>query len=200
MIPSIRARPALGRLLAALPNAGVAVAYATAAADPALRDGAMGTALWRAGVLEFFAIHASGFLKVTWIVPAWSATRRARLVAALAGAYSVVLGAVSVVVGSAWPLVTFWALTGNRVLDAALRDAPTGKAMTAEAHAWAGNVVLFVLVAAAAGIAGAGRLAVLVAGAVYFAADAVSELGDWWWVYRWQAWARRRTASTARSR
>jgi hypothetical protein len=181
----MRVSSLLRRLLAALPDAGIAVTYALAAGEPAIREGALGTVLWRAAIVEFFAIHASGFLKWTWAAPEWRPVRRATFVAGLAAAYSAVLGITSLVIGAWWPLATFWALTGNRIFDAALREAPQGAAMVTEGRAWAGNVVLFVLVAAVTGMAGAGRLAVLVAGAVYFAANAVSELGGWWWVRRW---------------
>jgi len=51
------------RLLAALPDLVIAGTYAFAVADPTIRDGPPGTLLWRAAVMEFFAVHASGFLK-----------------------------------------------------------------------------------------------------------------------------------------
>lgn len=172
------------RLAAALPDLALACAYGVAVARPEWMDGAAATSLWRAALLEFFAVHASGFLKFTWVMQG-GAGRRVLFVAGLAGAYSAVLGIISFVIVAWWPLVMFWVLTGNRALDAALREAPQGHAMEAEGHAWAGNVVLFTMAAVLAGMAGADRMTVLAVAGGYFLANAVSELAGWGWVRHW---------------
>jgi hypothetical protein len=180
----------LRRGLAALPDLLLAGAYGAAVVRPDLLGDAAVLNLWRAALLEFFAIHASGFLKVTWVTD-WGASRRARYVAGLVLAYTLVLGIIALVAGAWWPVPTFWVLTGNRALDAALREAPAEHAMEAEGYAWAGNVVLFAAGAALAGMAGAGRTAVLVVAGLYFAANALSELTAWGWVRRWMRRTRR---------
>lgn len=167
------------------------VAYAATLADPALRDGPQGTTLVRAAALEFFAVHASGFLKWTWVTD-WDVRRRALFVAELAAALSLGMGVASLVVGAWWPLVVFWALTGNRVLDAVVREAPKGRAMEDEALAWAGGVVLFVVAACGVGMGGLSRASVLAGGAFYFLANGVSELAGWRWAARWMAAGRAR--------
>ena len=65
----------LRRLLGAVPDLLIAAAYVAMLTDPLRGAGPQGTALWRAAVLEFFAVHASGFLKWTWVA-GWSAGRR----------------------------------------------------------------------------------------------------------------------------
>lgn len=181
----------LRRLGGALPDLAIGYAYLTVVADAALRTGTQGTALWRAMVIEFFAIHASGFLKWTWVSD-WSRARRVRFVLVLAAGYSAATGLAALLLGGWWPLVVFWSLTANRMLDAAVREAPEGRAMQEEARAWAGGVALYGLAVCVAAVTGFGRAAVLTAGAAYFFANGVSELTGWRWVDRWLAWSRAR--------
>lgn len=175
----------LRRLLAAAPDVGLAVAYFLTALDPERAETTRGLHLYRAALLEFFAVHAAGFLKVIWVMPDWDRTRRAQYVAILAGAYSTVLATASLIAGAWWPLLIFWSLTANRTLDAVARGAPGHDTIEAEANAWAGNTALFVMVAAVAGMIGMDRTTVLVAAGVYFAANAASALAGWWWAGRW---------------
>src|SRR5690606_18086930 len=99
-------RVLLGRMAAAAPDVGIAAAFAWVAVSPALWDAPMGTALWRAALMEFWAIHAGGFLMVPWIVNDWNLPRRALYAAGLVAAYSVVLGIASLAIGAWWPIVT----------------------------------------------------------------------------------------------
>lgn len=181
----------LRRLPAALPDLGLAVAYALAAADPMARDGTTGTLLWRAAIMEFFAIHASGFLKWPWVAQDWSTRRRVAFVLGLGAAYTTVLGIVSAVAGTWWPVLTFWALTGNRIADAAASGPPEADRLEPSLYAWAGTTALFVAAASMTGLVGPSRGAVLVGGAAYFGAIGVSELGGWWWAARWLGSRRR---------
>jgi hypothetical protein len=181
----------LRRLLGAIPDLLLAAAYIAMLTNPLRGAGSQGTALWRAALLEFFAIHASGFLKWTWVTD-WSVGRRATYAAGLAAAYTAVMGVLALVLGAWWPVVVFWLLTGNRMLDTAVRQAPQGREMEEEGRAWAGSVVLYVLCAGVAGLGDLSRNAVLTAGALYFAANGLSELAAWGWVERWWAWSRPR--------
>jgi hypothetical protein len=182
----------LRRLLGAIPDLLIAAAYVAMLTDPLRGAGPQGAALWRAAVLEFFAVHASGFLKWTW-VGGWSAGRRTTYVVALAAAYTAVMGGFALAVGDWWPIAVFWLLTGNRMLDAAVREAPRGREMEEEGRAWAGGVVLYVLAACVAGLGDMSRNAIFTAGALYFAANGLSELAGWGWVERWWAWSRSRS-------
>lgn len=175
-------RVLLGRMAAAAPDVGIAAAFAWVAVSPALWDAPMGTALWRAALMEFWAIHAGGFLMVPWIVNDWNLPRRALYAAGLVAAYSVVLGIASLTIGAWWPIVTFWALTCNRALDVVLRDSPSDLELGREVRPWAGNVALFCIIAAVTGLLANGRQEVYIGAAVYFLANAVSELGGWWWL------------------
>ena len=175
----------LRRLAAAVPDLAIAVAFILVVVDPLARESPAGTVLWRGAVMEFFAIHAAGFLMVPWIIPGWSRGRRVLFVALLSGGYSLVLGIASLVIQSWWPLLIFWGLTANRVFDTALREVPDGRQLMEEALPWAGNLALFMIAAIITGMLGGGRQVVLTAAAFYFAANAVSELGGWWWVRRW---------------
>ena len=167
------------------------VAFTTVALDATQRVSGRGDILFHAAAIEFFAVHASGFLKWTWIAD-WDLRKRAAFVTMLAAAYSLPLAITSLAMHAWWPLTTFWALTANRLLDAVLREAPKGDEMKAEGYAWAGNTTLFVLAACVAGLADLSRTAVLIAGGGYFAANALSELTGWSWVKAWMTRARSR--------
>ncbi len=179
----------LRRLIGAIPDLLLASAYVAMLADPVRGAGPQGTALWRAATLEFFAVHASGFLKWTWVTK-WNLPRRALFAAALAAAYTAAMVVVSLIVGGWWPVAVFWLLTGNRILDAAVREAPTGRAMEEEGYAWAGSVVLFIGCVFVGAMGAMTRTAVFVAAALYFAANGLSELTGWRWVERWMARSR----------
>ena len=174
------------RVVAAAPDAALAVVFIRIAADPGQRLGATGDALYHAALIEFFAVHASGFLKLTWLMD-WRMRKRGLYVSGLSAAYSLPLLITSLVIHSWWPLFTFWALMANRLLDAVVRGAPEGEAMQPEAEAWAGNTTLFVLVVAVAGLVGFDRTTILVAGGCYFGLNAVSELTGWAWVRWWMS-------------
>lgn len=179
-------RVVVARIAAAAPDVGIATVFIWVAADPALWEAAQGTALWRAALMEFWAIHAGGFLMVPWIVGNWALPRRALFAAGLVAAYSLVLGTASLVIGAWWPIVTFWALTCNRALDVVLRDTPSHLELADEARPWAGNTALFCIIAAITAMLAADRQAVFIGAAVYYLANAVSELGGWWWMRRWE--------------
>ena len=179
------------RLIAAAPDAALAAAFIRVATDPVQRLGATGDALYHAAMIEFFAVHASGFLKWTWLMD-WGMRKRGLYVSGLSAAYSLPLLITSLVMHSWWPLVTFWALMANRLIDAVVRGAPQGDEMQPEAEAWAGNTTLFVLVAAVAGMVGFDRTTILVAGGCYFGLDAVSEVTGWAWVRWWMSRTRAR--------
>jgi hypothetical protein len=179
------------RVVAAAPDAALAAAFIRVAADPVQRVGTAGDALYHAALIEFFAVHASGFLKWTWVSD-WGMRKRGLYVSALSAAYSLPLSIASLVVGSWWPLVTFWVLMANRLIDAVVRGAPEGDAMQSEAEAWAGNTTLFVLVAAVGGLVGFDRTTILAAGGCYFGLNAVSELTGWAWVRWWMSRAKAR--------
>ncbi len=179
-------RVVVRRIAAAAPDVGIAAAFIGVAADPALWEATQGTTLWRAALMEFWAIHAGGFLMVPWIAGNWELPRRALFTAGLIAAYSLVLGIASLVVGAWWPIVTFWALTFNRALDVVLRDAPSHEGLAAEVRPWGGNVVLFCIIAPITWMLATGRQAVFIGAAIYYLANAVSELGGWWWMRRWE--------------
>lgn len=185
MRSTLTPRVVVRRIAAAVPDVGIAAAFIWVAADPALWDATEGTALWRAALMEFWAIHAGGFLMVPWIAGDWALPRRALYAAGLMAAYSLVLGIASLVMNAWWPIVTFWAVTGNRALDVMLRDAPS-HGLAEEARPWAGNVALFGIIAAITWMLADDRQAVFIGAAVYYLANAVSELGGWWWVRLWE--------------
>lgn len=174
------------RIAAAAPDVGIAAAFIAVAANPALWEAAEGTALWRAALMEFWAIHAGGCLFVLWAVGDWALPRRALFTAGVVAAYSLVLGGLSLAVKAWWPIVTFWVLTCNRALDVALSDAPSHDELRELVRPWAGNVVLFCIIASITAMLADGRLGVFIGAAIYYLANAVSELGGWWWVQSWE--------------
>jgi hypothetical protein len=181
----------LKRFAAAIPDLGLAAAFVIALRggfEPALQDH-----LLRAALLEFPAIHCGGFLMWPWIA-GWTGRTKVYFVAALVAAYAVVVGVVALVIHAWWPLVIFLGLVGNRATGIALMPNPEHRELDRTAHAWAGALVLFVVAAIVGGMGGT-RGAVYAAAAFYFAAIAVSELGNWWWVHRWMERARRRGPS-----
>jgi len=182
----LTARVVVRRIAAAVPDIGIATALIGVAANPALWETTQGTTLWRAALMEFWAIHAGGCLFVPWAVSDWALPRRALFTAGIVAAYSLVLGIASLVMGAWWPIVTFWALTCNRALDIVLHDAPSHDELPGLVRPWAGNAVLFCVIAAITGMLADGRQAVFAGAAIYYLANAVSELGGWWWVRFWE--------------
>jgi len=175
-------RVVVRRIAAAVPDVGIATAFIAVAADPTLWEATQGAALWRAALMEFWAIHAGGILFVPWAISDWAFPRRALFAAGIMAGYSLVLGLISLAIGAWWPLVTFWVLTCNRALGIVLDDAPTHDELPWLVRPWAGNAVLFCVIAVITGMLAEGRQGVFVGAAVYYLANAVSELGGWWWV------------------
>jgi hypothetical protein len=159
----------------------IAGLYVWVAAMPSGWEGRLGQTLWRAAVMEFFAIHAAGFLLVPWI---FQDRDRVRLVLAISAGYTLVLGVASLVAGAWWPLLTFWALTANRAMDPVLRDRLSNQEFTGVVEPWAGSIVLFVGAAIAAGLVGGEPSVVLAVAGIYFLGVGISEMGGWWWVGR----------------
>jgi hypothetical protein len=149
--------------------------------------------------MEFWAVHASGFLFLAWIHD-WAPLKRLGIVAGLAAAYSAALLLVVRFVGTWWPLAVFWALMANRMLDAVLRGRPREAEFDLLTHAWAGTTALFAVAACLVGVAGPASGAVLIAGFAYFTANALSELTGWRWVFRWMQRARARAGRSGRRR
>jgi hypothetical protein len=174
----------LRRLLSGSTDLAIAGLYIWVAATPGGWEGQLGQTLWRAAMMEFFAIHAAGFLLVPWLFQAGDRGKRIRLVLAISAAYTVVLGVASLIAGAWWPLLVFWGLTVNRAIDPLLRDRLSDQQLKGVAEPWAGSIVLFVGAAVAAGLVGDDAPVVLAVAGAYFLGVGISEVGGWWWVAR----------------
>jgi hypothetical protein len=167
----------------------------------------LGETLLRAAIMEFWAIHAGGFLCLSWLLQEWDRAKRIRLVLAIAGGYTLILGVASLVAGAWWPLGVFWALTANRAVDPILRDRLSDEEFSGLIESWGGTIVLFVCAVVTLGFVGHEAPVVLTLAGVYFTGVGISEMGGWWWVRgvlsgrdgrrggrraRWREWRRRR--------
>ena len=181
------------RLLDAFPDLGLGLTCAAGLLAPSGLSAALLVEIPRLVAMEFVAIHCTGFMFVVWLAR-WALARRAAYLAALAAAYSLVLGAIALFLGDAWPLAIFWGLIGNRALTMLLAELPDERRQDLLTHAWAGTTVLYT-VAISAGMLFAGKIpaqGLLLTGFFYYTSVALSELGGWGWVFRWMQRARER--------
>lgn len=182
--------------MTAAPDLVLGILYVTLLVDRSALPGLV-LPLARSVPIEFAVVHASGFLVLPWVARWTNVRKRALYVAALAGAYSLALGIVSLAMGGIWPLAIFWGLMVNRMLAVIVGDLPDDRAFTAWAMAWAGTTTLYVFSVIAGAFGGQARLTqALVVGFGYFTAVGVSELTGWSWVHRWMQRARARAGAS----
>jgi hypothetical protein len=95
-------------------------------------------------LLEFINVHSSAFMGQTII----SAMERGRKAAALAGLgvfYTLFVGGFALAFHQLWPLLSFWALTFNRLLGVLLGQAPQGQEALFMRRTWAASVLFYLL-------------------------------------------------------
>jgi hypothetical protein len=183
----------LGRLVDASLDLLLGLTCLAGLQAPALLPGELLAHLPRLVMIEFAAIHCTGFMFLVWLMK-WDLARRAAYLAALTAAYTLVLGVIAIFLGDAWPLGIFWGLIGNRSVMMLVGNLPDERRQEALTHAWAGTTTLYV-VAMSAGMLFAGKIpaqGLLLAGFLYYTSVALSELGGWGWVFRWMQRARER--------
>jgi hypothetical protein len=157
-------------------------------------------------LVEFIVIHSAAFMGVV----IFSESRRAKKVLHILGLalfYSAFAGAFAAAFDSMWPLLTFWGLTLNRLVQALITDVTRQEARNLAQASWGGNALFYLLfafvtsfvplpklgidaaAAAALGFEGSGLWVdephrVVAFGFLYFAAVGYSEL-------RAEAWMKR---------
>jgi len=184
----------LGRLVDAILDLALGLTCVVGLQAPAFLPEQLLAHLPRLVMIEFGAIHCTGFMFLVWLM-SWGLARRAAYLAALTAAYSLVLGIIAFFLGDAWPLAIFWGLIGNRSLMMLTTDLPDERRQQVLTHAWAGATTLYV-VAISAGMLFAGKTpaqGLLLTGFIYYTSVALSELGGWGWVFRWMQRARERS-------
>lgn len=95
-------------------------------------------------LLEFIIIHSSAFMGVTLFKPG---PRKKKLLAMLGlGAfYTLFVGGFALAFHTAWPVVSFWLLTLNRMAGVILGTAPTGEARAYVQRSWAAGAVFYLM-------------------------------------------------------
>jgi hypothetical protein len=171
----------------AAPDFALGLACLAGVLAPGLLPEGLRWRLPRSVLIEFTAIHCSGFLLVAWM-GGWGAAKRTAYVAVLAAGYSLVLGAVALVLHDPWPVAIFWALMGNRVTGVVFGRPPDERRFQAIGITWAGTTTLYVLALCAGVLVGDGFSArgFLLTGFGYYTAVGLSELSEWGWAWRWQ--------------
>lgn len=93
-------------------------------------------------LLEFIVLHSAAFMgQVAWSTPS-RASRGLRTVG-LGAFYTMFVAAFAMAFGQWWPLLAFWALTGNRLLGAVLGRVPKGLEKEQIRREWGVGVVLY---------------------------------------------------------
>lgn len=186
--------------LSALPDFGLAALYLGAwiAPDPARPT--LAGRLVLAMLLEFVVIH-SAVIMGNASMARGPRSARARRVAGIGLLYTLFVGGFSLGFHQLWPLWSFWALILNRMLSVLLKQPAAGQERRFLKSQWRAGAFLYMIAVtlttllpvprfgvtsatiAAMHLPGSGMWVhqpwrVLAAGAIYFAATAVSELTD----------------------
>lgn len=165
-------------------------------------------------LLEFIIMHSSAFMGTVMFKPG---PRKAKLHAllGLAGFYTLFVGGFSLGFKTAWPLVSFWLLSLNRMMGVLVGNAPRGEEQAFVRRSWAASAIAYLFGAFATVLLPVPRLGLteavvaaqdrigsglwvdqphrLVAfGFLYFTAVGLSELGG-------HAWAKGGTSGRAES-
>lgn len=190
----------LPALLAALPDFVLAGLFLSVWLAPDPARPALGAQLMLVMVLEFIVVHSAGFMGAATLADT-SPGRKAIAILGLGLFYTLFVGAFALAFHQVWPLWSFWALVLNRMLSVLLKQAPEGSERAFLQRQWAAGALFYILAVglttviplprfgvtpaaiAAMHLRGGGLWIdqpwrVLAAGALYYAATAVSELFD----------------------
>jgi len=133
--------PALG---AALPDLAIGAVFLIAWVAPGTFARNIVPTLMLTMLLEFIIIHSSSFLGSV-ALGTGRLKRSARMVLFLCLFYTVFVAAFAAAFKTWWPLVSFWVLTGNRLLGLVLGQAPGGEARIFMQRSWAIGVLFYLL-------------------------------------------------------
>jgi hypothetical protein len=141
----------LARLMAAVPDFGLAGFFAISWVHPyAFGDHVLGR-LELMMLMEFIILHSSAFLAFAMSVP----RRRIARIGAVAGLgllYTLFVGAFALSFNTWWPITSFWLLLTNRMLAVLLGRAPKERDLDFIVIGWAAGVACYLLFAAVTAI------------------------------------------------
>lgn len=145
--PPVRRRGlTVAAVSAALPDLAIAgVFLATWLSPDSVRPGLAKT-LVLVMLLEFIVVHSAGFMGVA-LAGGMPAARKTLATLGLGGFYTLFVAGFALAFKTAWPLVSFWGLTANRLLGALFHRGPGDEAMAYVVRSWAGGAVFYLLFA-----------------------------------------------------
>lgn len=140
------ARPALAipALTAAAPDLALGAAFLVVWLAPVPLEPSVIAHLTLLMLLEFITMHSSAFMGTTMFRPG---PRKAKLLTllAIAGFYTLFVGSFSLMFKTAWPLVSFWLLSLNRMMGVLLGNAPQGEEQAFVRRSWAASAIAYLL-------------------------------------------------------
>ncbi len=95
-------------------------------------------------LVEFVVIHSSGFMGAAALA-ATSVPRRLLVILGFGFFYSLFTGVVSMAFHSSWPFLSFWGLTGNRMLNVVVSPAPNLRNTKIVMGGWALTVAAYLV-------------------------------------------------------
>jgi hypothetical protein len=134
--------PVLRGLAAAIPDFCIALFFLAAWLEPFRFGAGVIHALLLTMILEFIIVHSSGFMGVVSL----TSGRPSRKLLSLFGLgllYTLFVGAFCLSEGVLWPLISFWALTANRML-VLLNPRPEDTPALYLGASWAMSVVFYI--------------------------------------------------------
>jgi hypothetical protein len=114
--PLFTVSPRFAGLAQALPDLGLSAVFLISWLRPETFGTTFIKQLMLVMLLEFIVIHSAGFM-AGFALSAEAASRRALIILGFALFYSLFTGAFSLAFKTAWPFVSFWILTANRLLS-----------------------------------------------------------------------------------
>lgn len=134
--------PFLRGLAAAIPDFCIALFFLAAWFEPFRFGPGVIHALLLTMILEFIIVHSSGFMGVV----SFSKGRSSKKLLSLFGLgllYTIFVGAFCLTEGVLWPLISFWALTVNRMLVVLLNRGPEDSPGLYLGASWGMSVVFY---------------------------------------------------------
>lgn len=135
---------ALAGWLQALPDFALALACLAAWIAPARVEPGLVRSMLMIMLLEFIIIHSSAFMG-TVVLSKATRGARARAIALLGLFYSLFVAGFALAFRTAWPVVTFWGLSLNRLLGVLLGQAPAGEELLLVRRGWAAHAMFYLL-------------------------------------------------------
>ncbi|MGA7613587.1 MAG: hypothetical protein WBX15_00265 [Thermoanaerobaculia bacterium] len=96
-------------------------------------------------LLEFITIHSAAFMGMAMMSRRASRTKRVGGILFLTAFYSLFAGAFSFFARSWWPILSFWGLVGNRLLQVLIGRVPEGREQDAVIAGWGITGALYVI-------------------------------------------------------